>query len=181
MYTKFLINYKTNKYDLYYTKNSKILKDLKFKIYNTEDIETFLQEYGYFEQFEKIIPKSYSEHWNVSILCDFFRLCVLYEFGGMYFDSDIIFNDNMYTFDEYISKFKNRDVIIFEKSLYFIKTEKGSPFIKCLIDKFIGECEIDKILLNDINLLQHRSNIAFVFAKSLEKYFTHDEVHIFYH
>lgn len=94
MYTKFLINYKTNKFDLYYNKNSKILKDLGFKIYNTEDIETFLQEYGYMEQFEKIIPKSYSEHWNVSILCDFFRLCILYEFGGMYFDSDIIFNDN---------------------------------------------------------------------------------------
>lgn len=172
----FQICYNTDKYNDFYTKNEKYISQLDYKLYRDDDIEYFLNHYGYYDRFHKAnVVKSLESSRSV-ILCDMLRVMILYEVGGTYIDSDTIFNDSIVSLEEDFSfVFGNRTVVTENRSLYFIKSNSKSEYIHSVLQKYLtrDELVLDVFMNPYNNMTKFRSEIAIVSHTTLSKYFNH--------
>lgn len=170
----FQINYKTNKYDEYINKNKHLTDQLDYKLFNTDSIETFLDEYGYRDEFDSLVVVDSERHQEMAIKCDYLRLMILYELGGVYIDIDSILYDDILTLeDDLLEKFGYNNIVSNTRSLFFIKGLKGSSYIKSLLDVYRNRVsstyDIDNIPRNIFFNL--KSNVRII--NNLDKYFYH--------
>lgn len=133
----------------YVLKNWKRLNpEYEIKYYNDADIRNFLKKY---------YPKSYLDYFNMldsnkgagPIKADFWRVCILYKFGGIYVDADIEPIESIKTF-----------------------LEKDTDFLTCVSDKFydpnphIIACKSNDILLKEcLNIYETKFNTTYDYWK----------------
>ena len=172
----FQLSYKTDKYQEYFELNKHITKNINYELYDTQKIESFLEFYGYKETFQNLKIKH--KHAENAIKCDFIRLCILYEFGGMYIDADCVFKD--------LSFIYKLDVNILHipesRSMYFLKVNQNNPLIKELIysynsSQYIGY-DIDMVSKLQLlkNSLLYKTKVDFVPDIELQKCFEHKKI-----
>lgn len=158
----FQLNYNdTQKYDKYYESNLHITKHLEHKIFYHKDIYEFLEKYNYTESFEKLKFDNRFLYCIDALKCDFLRLIILYELGGVYVDSDCIFTEII---DE--SEFINNLVMHDSLSLFFISSNAKNPVVKYMIEQYITkQIKHDILMFNKLELMKqciiHNEKISF--------------------
>jgi len=116
-----------------YSQNwAKLNPEYEIKLYDNELCENFLLEklsQNHFDVF-KFIPDG-------PIKADFWRVCVIYKYGGVYVDSDI---EPLVPLKEYIEDDIDFATCIIRKNLYnphFIVANKDNNFIKLCVEKYL--------------------------------------------
>lgn len=133
---KLFICYKTKKIPNYVIENlQKLNPDYEIYFYDNEDCESFLlNEYGeeYLEIFRYIK--------DGPIKSDFWRVCVLYKYGGIYSDIDIEYKipfdefiENDVEFVSCISQYKK------QFNPHLIVCKKGNHIMKKCIDEYLNK------------------------------------------
>jgi len=173
------INYNTNIYDEYFKYNQKY-KELNLCIYDNTKIDSFLKEYNYYDIFYNYkIPPEY-EYASKAILCDALRLMIIYEKGGIYIDSDVYFNNNIYNLESNLEQeFGDRTLMLSTKSLFFFRAKKHSPYIKHLLDKYLNQkyLKIDIYMVGGFNLKKYSNELMFLSEDYLTRhYFDHIQI-----
>jgi mannosyltransferase OCH1-like enzyme len=172
----FQLSYKTDKYQDYFELNNLITKSIDYEIYDTQKVESFLEFYGYNEVFQNLkIKHIYAEN---AIKCDFIRLCLLYEFGGIYIDADCVLKDLsfIYNLDDNILHIPE------SRSMYFLKVNQNNPLIKELIYSYISSQNIgyDIEMVSKLQLLKnsliYKTVVNFIQDKELQKCFEHKKI-----
>lgn len=174
----FQISYKTNAYDDYLLAQKEFIKGSRI-IFDTHMVNSFLEYYGYREKFEKLRIKPGCEYAKNAILMDAFRLMVLYELGGVYIDADVHFTPEIKNLESDLwKKFKDRNVLVRTKSLFFIKGIKNSALIEHLLRRYLNadELDYDVKMLGTWNLHEFKDEIAIIEPQFLNKYLIHDKV-----
>lgn len=158
-----------NKVPNYVIKNWKRLNpEYEIKYYNDVDIRNFLKKY---------YPKSYLDYFNKlnyhkgagPIKADFWRICILYKFGGIYVDADIEPIEPIKTF-----------------------LERDTDFLTCVTDKnnypnpHILACKSKDILLKEcLNIYETKFNtnysywvhsITRIMKKAFKKYLNYKNI-----
>ena len=125
-----------------YSKNWKDLNpEYEIKLYDDEACINFLKEY---------FSQKYVDIFNYlkdgPIKCDFWRVCILYKYGGIYVDADINpivpLDDYIDDTDEFvtcISRNFRREKREFQLNPHFIKSTKEHPILKQTIDKYLNK------------------------------------------
>lgn len=172
----FQLSYKTDIYQEYFELNKHITKNINYELYDTQKIESFLEFYGYTELFQNLKIKH--KHAENAIKCDFIRLCILYEFGGIYIDADCIFRDLSFIFnlDDNILHIPE------SRSMYFLKVNQNNPLIKELIYSYNSSQNIgyDIDMVSKLQLLKNSLTyniiVNFIQDKEFEKCFAHKKI-----
>jgi len=172
----FQINYQTNKYDGYILKNRSIVNELNYKLFDDKEIDYFLKHYRYEDKFHSLSVYE-SEKWQeVAIKCDYLRLVILYELGGVYIDIDSIFYDGMLGLDYFLNKkFGNNNVVTENRSLFFIRGVKKSKYIKSLVDIYNNRnmLSYDTSMVSVKSFFNFRLGVRIIKQSTLDKYFYH--------
>jgi mannosyltransferase OCH1-like enzyme len=133
------LSYKTKNIPNYIIPNiEKIYKNYIIKLYDNNDCIKFLKEH-YNDEYVDI----FNFLKDGPIKADFWRLCILYKFGGFYFDIDCEHIKNI----THIDDFKNNDislVTIYTKkdnalNPAILISKKNNPIIKECIDVYINK------------------------------------------
>ena len=166
-------------YTEYFNKNKEIGLD-NHTVFGDEDIDRFLVEYGYKDIFmsKKVAERClYAEK---PIKCALLRLMILYEFGGIYVDADVLFKENIVNLEKDLTdKYDNRNVMLDSGSLYFVKGIKKSKFMRYLLDVYLNRDYMvtDTIMTKECKLTKFHKELMVMPALSLNKYFHHDFKH----
>jgi mannosyltransferase OCH1-like enzyme len=123
-----------------YSLNWKILNpDYEIELYDDEKCESFLlHEYSKLHRdIFKFIPHG-------PIKADFWRVCIIYKYGGLYIDADIEplvpLNEYIDNDDEFVTCIScnfNKDREEFKLNPHFILAEKNNPILKTCIDSYV--------------------------------------------
>jgi len=174
----FQLNYLSDgKFDGYFEANKQITNSIDYTLFGDKEINDFLMEYGYYDLFHSkqiYEPLMYAEN---AIRCDLLRLLILYELGGVYIDADVSFtNEMLFLESDLFDGYGNRNVVLSNRSLYFIKGIKHSKYIKNQIDLYINSeyLHLDVMMNTKHELTKFHKELMIVPNESLFKYFTHN-------
>lgn len=174
----FQINYDTNDYDNFLEFNEK-LHIKNYMIFDDDLIQDFLKKYNYYDKFYNLKIAPTHEYIRNPILCDALRLMILYEFGGIYIDADVFFKENMHNLeDDLYARFGNRTLMLSMKSLFFVKAEAKSPYIKELLNTYLNadELRLDVRMINRYDLKKYINELMIIDHNFLDKYFDHHQI-----
>ena len=113
-----------------------IYSDYEYRMYNDTDIQKILEE-----NFDKNILNAYLTLIPYAFKSDLARLCILYLYGGFYWDTAIS-PDEKWEFDDSVLVLGDKSVLgsggmpIIENNCMFFKTAKH-PLLKIIIDKIV--------------------------------------------
>jgi GR25 family glycosyltransferase involved in LPS biosynthesis len=128
------ISHKELKHIEIYSKRWEFLNPTwKVKLYNDELCEKFL-----LNEYSQLHLDIFKFLKDGSIKCDFWRLCVLYKYGGLYVDADIL---PLVPLDKYIEDDDHFVTCIIKHRFYnphFIMAQKEDTDIKNIIDQYIN-------------------------------------------
>lgn len=175
----FQINYKTDRYDGFYRENQEYIPSLNYKLYDTDGVEYFLNHYGYMTKFRLLKIEAPDPLLVVPILCDFIRVAILYEFGGIYLDSDIIFREDVVSMeDDLDDMYGDKNVLLLSRSLHFIRGISKSRYMKYIMDKYNNSPTLftDAKVLKSLNFTEFRDDMTITTDKIMDKYFIHSMI-----
>lgn len=116
-----------------YSQNwEKLNPEYEIKLYDNELCENFL-----LENFSQMYCDIFKFIPDGPIKADFWRVCVIYKYGGVYADSDI---EPLIPLKEYVEDDVDFVTCIIRKNLYnphFIVASKDNKFLKLCIEKYI--------------------------------------------
>ena len=124
-----------------YSQNWKLLNpDYEIKLYDDELCEKFLLE-EYSNKHANIF--NFIKHGPIK--CDFWRVCVINKYGGLYVDADIeplvplkeYIDDDDYFVSCISTNFDNNNNQEFKFNPHFILSDKNNPILQKCIDKYI--------------------------------------------
>lgn len=176
----FQIDYKSEgKYDKYFDANRNYIDFIDYKLYADSDISYFLGKYGWEDEFYNAKVHPTYEYAHNAILCDLLRLMILYEFGGIYVDADVRFRNDIITLEaELQRKFGHRALVVINKSLFFLRASKHSPYIRQLLDVYVktSELTLDIFMNKRHQISKFSDEMSIVSHDYLNTYFTHEQV-----
>jgi mannosyltransferase OCH1-like enzyme len=109
----------------------KINPEYSYHLYNDTDMDNFVNEH-----FVGVIAECYNKLNIIVAKVDFWRYLVLYKYGGVYLDMDIICKKNLNNFLHYdlvLAKSTTNIVSYFTNGFYMVIP--NHPFFKFCIDK----------------------------------------------
>jgi mannosyltransferase OCH1-like enzyme len=121
-----------NNLEIYSKKWKDLNPEWKIKLYDDELCKKFL-----LENYSQLHYDIFNFITNGPIKCDFWRLCILYKYGGLYVDADI---NPLVPLNEYIDDDDEFVTCILNKNQYnphFILSKKNDNILKLCIDKYI--------------------------------------------
>lgn len=130
--------------------NIKLLHpDFEYKFFNDDDMTNFIDNCKTFPDLSKTLNKL---NLLKIQLIDIFRMIVIYEFGGFYFDMDVLLHSSLHNLLNYrlvIPYEKTYNVVVDNRQIiknkfgnYGFGAEPKSPVIKDIIDKIIINCMV---------------------------------------
>jgi len=172
----FQINYNTNKFDDYIIRNKHITDKLNYKLFDTDECNYFLKHYNYYDKFYSLKVIEFEKWQETAIKCDYLRLLILYELGGIYIDVDVIFYDMMIDLEYFLNKkFSNNNVVTESRSLFFIRGIRQSKYIKSLLNiyKYRNKLTYDVSSFTVKNFFNFKLGVRIIQQSTLDKYFYH--------
>jgi len=166
-------------YDSYFEANKPIITSLDHKVFGDSEIDTFLIDYGYYDLFHSKKVADVHMYAEKPIKCALLRLMILYELGGVYVDADVTFTDEVVSLEKDLNKYGNRNVVLSNRSLYFIKGVSKSKFIKYMMDLYLNSDYMvtDTVMNKKHELSMFHKELMIIPPDSLSKYFLHSFTH----
>lgn len=164
------------RFDLYFNSNKGICDSLDYKRYTDVEIDSFLREYGYYDLFysKKVFkPLLYAEK---AIKCDLLRLLICYELGGIYVDADVYFTSNIIYLEDNLSKrYGNRNVMLLNRSLYFIRGLRKSRFMNYMVNMYrdADYLHLDVMMNKRHPISKFHDELMIIPNETLDRYFQH--------
>jgi len=170
------ISYRTNAYDDFFLINERYSSQINHRIWYDDEIEYFLKHFGYYDLFHSKVIQDQVKFAETAIRCDFLRIMILKEFGGLYIDADVIFKDNIVKIEEDLYEtFGGRTLVTDNKSLFFLRSDPDSE----LINYFFETYKNARVLRLDVKMFEIFSyrkflrNMMIISYKYLYEYFKH--------
>lgn len=173
----FQIDYHSGgRFDSYFELNNGFYDSLDYKLYDNKGIDIFLREHGHYDLFHSKEVFEPVRHAENAIRCDLLRLLILYEFGGVYVDADVTFTNKIVTLENDLEeRYGNRNVVLLNRSLYFMKGVRKSNYINYLLDIYKGSefLHVDVEMNKRHELSKFHKELMVVPNEVLSGYFTH--------
>ena len=172
----FQIKYQSSAYDKFYEKNKEYLPTVQ--IYDDAWISNFIAKYDYVDVINsfRTVPLLHYARYKKAFFCDLLRVLILYEFGGVYIDSDVWFTENIINLESYLQKtYGNTSIIFNNGSLPFMYVPQAkNKFITALRNIFISGCAVARDIEMTARLPEDSSiNLCRVSEQELSPYFKH--------
>ena len=115
-----------------------LMNNIKYKMWNKKDCELLLVD-----KYPEYIDLYNEFRYDIQ-RADFIRYIILYEYGGIYIDCDVIFLKNYIPYD------------IFDREYFFVKTYLGVIYNAIIGSK--KNNNIFKLILNEIEMSIHKQD-----------------------
>ena len=170
-------------YDSYFESNEPIIDSLDYELFDDSKVDDFLKDYGYYDIWHKKQVHETYMYGVMAIKCAFLRLMILYELGGVYVDADVYFTKEVINLESHLNnRFAERNVVLSNRSLYFIKGIKKSDYIKSTLDLYLDApyLKSDVRMTSNRRLKQFHKELMIVpeeyFKKYFDVHFTHTPI-----
>lgn len=173
----FQIDYHSGgQFDSFFADNINLSNKINHKVFGDIEVDNFLNEYGYHDIFhsKNVLPRY--KFAEMAIRCDFLRLMILYELGGIYIDADSTFTDKIVDLEtDLVKNFGDRDVLLTNRSLFFVKSKKKSKYIKHLLDVYINSdiLTVDVGMIQRHQLSKYHKDLMLIHPEYIQSYFTY--------